>query len=184
MAISRRKAIRLAGASSVAIVAGISSTVATATPAAAEIDTFEFMSVNFPDWFIRHRNFLGELSRQYTSDPPGDFSFKLLSWPPLGPGEPERVALESTNIPGGYRLRHKFFRIVLEKSTGPGDQLFLADSTFYLELNRFGFGGVSFRSVNYPDRYLRHRDFQLWVEPWNSPNLAADASFIKYVRID
>ena len=43
---------------------------------------------------------------------------------------------------------------------------------------------VSFRSVNFPDRYIRHRDFHLFVEPRGSPNLAPDATFIKTTRID
>ena len=72
MPLSRRKMTHVAGLSAVAITAGVAGAVTTASPAAGEIDTFEFMSVNFPNWF--------------------------LSWPPLRPGEPERVALESTNV--------------------------------------------------------------------------------------
>jgi alpha-L-arabinofuranosidase B-like protein len=33
--------------------------------------------------------------------------------------------------------------------------------------------------VNFPDRYLRHRDFSLFLEPQDSPNLAADATFLQ-----
>lgn len=141
------------------------------------IEFFQFESLNFPGWFIRHRNFYGELSRQAVGDPLGDFSFKLA---PRGSG---RVALTPMNFPR-YYLRHKNFRIFLEKSNGPADQLFLRDSKFYLESNRFGRGGISFRSLNYPGRYLRHRNFQLWIEPLNSVNLGADATFFQKVRID
>jgi hypothetical protein len=42
---------------------------------------------------------------------------------------------------------------------------------------------VSLRSVNFPDRYPRHHDFQL-LEPRDSPKLARDATFIETVRID
>ena len=44
--------------------------------------------------------------------------------------------------------------------------------------------GVSFRSVNFPDRYLRHRNFKLFLDPKNSPNLAADATFFRTEIID
>jgi len=38
---------------------------------------------------------------------------------------------------------------------------------------------VSFESLNFPGHYLRHRDFHLFIDHESSPNLAADATFIK-----
>ena len=136
----------------------------------------QFQSFNFRDRFIRHRNFEGLLSRQQDGGWPADFSFTLVS---RGSG---RVALKA-NVPGHF-LRHANFQIFLGKSNGPGDQLFLQDSTFFLEKGLADRNGVSFRSVNFPDRYLRHRNFKLFLEPKNSPNLAADATFIKTQIID
>ena len=63
-------------------------------------------------------------------------------------------------------------------------QLFQLDSTFFLEKGLADQNGVSFGSVNFPDRYLRHRNFKLFLEPKNSPNLAADATFFRTQIID
>lgn len=37
--------------------------------------------------------------------------------------------------------------------------------------------GVSFMSYNYNGKYLRHRDFHLWVEDGNDTQSEADATF-------
>lgn len=134
-----------------------------------------FQSFNFPNRFIRHRNFVGELTPDGT--PRDDFSFMVVD---RGSG---RVSLRSANFPDRF-LRHRDFRIMLEKSAGPSDELFRKDSTFFMEPGLALERGVSFRSVSFPDRYLRHRDFQLFLEPRDSPNLAADATFFKSQRID
>jgi Alpha-L-arabinofuranosidase B (ABFB) domain len=39
--------------------------------------------------------------------------------------------------------------------------------------------GISFESFNFRGRYLRHRDFHLFVDPEDSANLAPDATFFK-----
>jgi hypothetical protein len=56
--------------------------------------------------------------------------------------------------------------------------LFLQDSTFFFVRGLADPNGVSFRSMNLPDHFLRHRDFHLFVEPRSSPNLASDATFL------
>ena len=66
----------------------------------------------------------------------------------------------------------------------PADALFRADATYFQEPGLADPSGLSFRSVNYPDRYIRHRDFHLYVEPRDSPNLARDATFRLSVTID
>ena len=130
----------------------------------------EFRSFNFQDRFIRHRNFLGELT---TKEGPGkDFVFTLEQ------RGPHLVALRSVNFPDRC-LRHRDFRVRLEGPAGAGDQLFSQDSTFHFEQGLADPSGVSFRSLNFPDRYLRHRDFHLFVEPKDSPNLAPDATFFR-----
>jgi Alpha-L-arabinofuranosidase B (ABFB) domain len=148
------------------------------------VGVFQFQSFNFPDRFIRHQNFQGELGREVVGQQ-DDFSFELVDR-----GHDQHGAklgsLRSVNFPTRY-LRHRDFRLWLEESSGPGDQLFRQDSAFYIEPGLASPGdpnAISLRSVNYPDRYIRHRDFHLWVEPRDSPNLAPDATFIKLVRID
>jgi hypothetical protein len=130
----------------------------------------EFRAINFPDRFIRHRNFLGELT---TKDRlANDFQFQLVK---RGKG---LVALRSKNFPNLF-LRHRDFRVRLEGPNGQNDQLFLRDSTFALVAGLADPSAFSLRSFNFPDRFLRHRNFSLFVEPRDSPSFALDATFLK-----
>jgi len=145
---------------------------------------FQFQSFNFPEFFIRHHNFLGELSREVVGREK-EFAFKLVE---RGKdAQRKRLVSLGSVFPEHLFLRHRDFRLRLEKSSGAADQLFRQDSTFFLEQGlaaQDDHNAVSFRSFNFPDRYIRHRDFQLFVEPRDSANLAPDATFIKTVRID
>jgi hypothetical protein len=134
------------------------------------MDVVEFRSFNFRHHFIRHRNFLGELTRK--EGPAEDFLFALV---PRGQG---RVALRSKNFPKLF-LRHRDFRVRLEGPSGSSDQLFAQDSTFFLVPGLADPNGISLESFNFRGRYLRHRDFHLVVEPEESANLAPDATFFK-----
>ena len=71
------------------------------------------------------------------------------------------------------------FRLRLEGPNGPNDQLFAKDSTFFLVPGLADPDGISFESFNFRGRYLRHRNFHLFVEPEDSANLAPDATFFK-----
>jgi hypothetical protein len=135
------------------------------------MDFFEFQSITHRDHFIRHRNFLGELTRK--EGPADDFRFALVRR-----GQQGQVALRSKNFPNLF-LRHRDFRVRLEAPNGPNDQLFLKDSTFFLVPGLADASAVSFQSFNFRDRFLRHRNFSLFVEPQDSPNLTRDATFVK-----
>ncbi len=75
------------------------------------------------------------------------------------------------NLP--FVLRHQNFRIKLSEFNlpllAPGGQfppdveLLIADSQFIKEPGLAG-GGVSFRSVNFRDHFIRHRDFHLFLD--------------------
>lgn len=151
------------------------------------MDVFWFQSFNFPEFYIRHLNYLGELSREVVGKKI-EFEFKLIV---RGYEDPQRrlrplVSLGSV-IPKNLFLRHRDSRLRLEGPTGTSDQLFNQDSTFFLERGLAAPNdpnAVSFRSTNYPDRYIRHRDFHLFVEPQDSANLTLDATFIKTIGID
>jgi hypothetical protein len=139
----------------------------------------QLQSANFPNRFIRHLNFLGELTmlRTATTDTQ-DSLFTIVDLP----GGQNQVRLKSVNYPKRY-LRHQNFRIVLQEPAGSNDQSFREDSTFFEIPGLIG-SGVSFRSINYPDRYIRHRDFHLYLEPVDSLQSRADATFYKTVTID
>lgn len=130
--------------------------------------TWRFRSHNFPDRFIRHRDFRGELTPEDAIR--DDFRFTLVN---RGPG---LVALRSVNVPDHY-LRHQFTELKLHRSNGPDDELWWKDSTFRTVPGLADPAGVSFQSVNYPDRFIRHREFKLFIEPADSPLARSDATF-------
>ncbi|ROP34977.1 AbfB domain-containing protein [Saccharothrix texasensis] len=132
--------------------------------------TWKFRSANFPDRYLRHRNWLGELTPP--DHPADDFRFTLLD------RGGDQVALQSVNYPDRC-LRHQDFRIKLQGPAGAGDPTWVDDSTFHLVDGLADAGGVSLRSKNFPDRYLRHRDFKLYLEPAVDPTARADATFYR-----
>jgi len=135
------------------------------------LDIVEFRSVNQPDHFIRHRNFLGELTRK--DRPADDFKFTVVPR-----GQQRLVSLRSKNFPKLF-LRHRDFRIHLEAPSGPNDQLFARDSSFFLVPGLADPNAVSLQSFNFRDRFLRHRDFHLFLEPADSDLARRDATFVK-----
>ena len=128
-----------------------------------------FRSFNFRDHFIRHRNFLGELTTEDALA--NDFAFHLITGNGL-------VRLRSRNFPTRF-IRHRDFRVHLEGPGDPNPQLFKQDSTFRIRKGLADPNGISFESVNVPGHFIRHRDFHLFLEPRDSPNLAADATFFQ-----
>jgi hypothetical protein len=159
----------------------------------AEADTIALKSLNFPDRFVRHAQFLGELTPVVSDLDRLDATFHLASG--LTDGDsPDLVSFNSRNL-GGYYLRHEDFRIRLHEQdrgfAGPGDvmpperlaaqKLFREDATFIRESGLATSGDdddrVSFRSLNYPERHLRHRGFHLYVEPIADDEAKKDATF-------
>jgi hypothetical protein len=135
------------------------------------------VSRSIRDRFIRHRNFEGVLSRNQTGGP------TLTS-----------LSRSSTEVLAEYRCgprtsRIGSCRIVTFGSwwrSQPGPQVSCSGRT-QRSFSRPGSQrttGVSFRSFNFPDRFLRHRNFQLFSDQSGSPNPAADATFFRVQLID
>jgi hypothetical protein len=120
------------------------------------MDWYQFESTNVPGYFIRHRNFAGELTEK--DGALDDFAFTLVRR-----GAQNRMAFRSVNFPDRY-LRHRDLRVWLEGPSYDGDAQFAADSTFFLVRGLADPDGMSFRASNAAEGYLRHRDFHLWVE--------------------
>merc|ERR1712178_390295 len=120
-----------------------------------------FTSFNFLDHAMRHQNFEGFLHPQEGDGIQDDFAFVLRK----GNADRQKVSFESVNFPGFFP-RHQGFRIFLHEYED--NELYCNDSTFeFVEPNcgdGEGYGYFSFRSVNYPDRYLRHKNFELWLD--------------------
>lgn len=143
-------------------------------------------SMNYPDRFIRHQNFLGELTPIQNDLDRHDGTFDLQT------SHDGTVQLASINF-GLFFLRHQEFRLKLQQDPqqfGPGEpgtfghggplpeeQLFLADSSFHVVPGLADPTGISFQSVNFPDRYIRHRDFHLFLEPIGADPGPKDATF-------
>jgi len=124
--------------------------------------------------YIRHANSLGRISEINVELDSRDARFKTVP----GLAKSGCVSFLSTNIRNHY-LRHSNFRIIL--SPYSNDALFKQDATFCMEwgLRRMGNEeSVTFRSFNFPDRVIRHRNFELWLDAVeNTPLFRSDASF-------
>ncbi|GIH23972.1 hypothetical protein Aph01nite_22820 [Acrocarpospora phusangensis] len=84
------------------------------------------------------------------------------------------VRLMSYDQPG-RAVRHWEYRARLEANVAP-----LADSQFRIVTGLSGSGTVSLESTNFPGYYLRHRNYEAWVERNDGSALfRADASFTR-----
>jgi hypothetical protein len=134
--------------------------------------TNSFKSLDFPDRFIRHINFLGELTPIVSDLDKKDASFEIV--PGLADGS--FVSFRSLNIPDHF-LRHQDFRLKLHPiehlpnpnpgTFGPGPIVpsFAQDATFILQFGLADPTASSFECLNFRGRFIRHRDFHLFVEP-------------------
>jgi len=139
---------------------------------------YSFQSFNFPDHYIAHANFLGELIVPSSDLQRKDSTFKMIEGLASHPnGGAQAVSFESFNYPG-YYLRHFQFRIHLQ--TSDGTEGFKDDATFWLEAGNAKPSDVvysSFRSFNFPSRFIRHRNFDLWVEGGDDDPFKSDSTF-------
>lgn len=82
-------------------------------------------------------------------------------------------SLRSVNFTDRYLLTHS-------DSLGHLDQVtstFAKDATFRARPGTTA-GSVGLESYNFPGRYIRHRDYQLWVDPYEDSDLfRSDRSF-------
>lgn len=132
-----------------------------------------FQSFNYPKYYIRHRDFLGYITEISSELDKKDSTFKIVS----GLADTDAISFESINYPG-YYLRHQNFRLKLQKDDG--SELFRLDSTFFKEdstLEPNDPEWVSFRSINYPSHFIRHKNFELWIEAGSDELFKKDTTF-------
>ena len=128
------------------------------------------------DYYMRHVGFLGRISPTKSDQDVKDAQFQIVP----GLANKNCISFESTNVRDHY-LKHAFFRIVLAKRLD--EQKFREDATFCIvwglhKTTRSGAESMSFRSFNFPNRYIRHRNFDLWLDPYeNTPLFRDDATF-------
>ncbi|MBN2489034.1 MAG: AbfB domain-containing protein [Methanosarcinaceae archaeon] len=150
---------------------GLEEASSTTTPAPSlEGEIYSIQSYNYPDYFIRHRNFLGEISKIVSASDEKDASFRVVP----GLADSSYVSFESVNYPG-YYLRHQYSQIKLHKMTD--DELFKKDSTFKTVTGLADSNWISFESYNYPDYFIRHKNGYLYIEKGDSDLFRKDATF-------
>ena len=115
---------------------------------------------NYPGRYIRHRNFLGEVTAIHTELDQQDATFRVVP----GLAAEGEVSLESVNYPGFY-LRHQNYRLKLQSMAGdPNPDLFRADATFRVVQGLADKEGISLEAHNFPGFYIRHRNFHLYLD--------------------
>jgi hypothetical protein len=129
-----------------------------------------FQSYNYQSHFIRHANFLGEITPVSSDLDRKDSTFRIVA----GLADSRYVSFESVNYPGHF-LRHQDFRLKLQKFDG--SQLFRQDATFKMIPGLADGSWSSFESVNYPGHYIRHRNFHLYLERGNDDLFRKDSTF-------
>jgi len=142
-------------------------------PQSGTVDDRQFaawQSYNYRDHFIRHRNFLGEITPISSQLDRDDSTFRMVR----GLYGGNTVSFESKNYPG-YYLRHQEFRIKLHRPDG--SDLFRQDASFMVVPGLADLSGKSFESVNYPGHYIRHRNFHLYLEGGNDDLFRKDCTF-------
>lgn len=127
-------------------------------------------SLNYPDLFICHRNYLGEIAAINNDQDRQNASFRIV--PGLANGD--LVSFESINYPG-YYLRHQGYRIKLAQYAN-NDQ-FKKDATFKRVQGLANSSMVSFESYNNPGYYIRHYQYHLKLETGNTDLFRHDATF-------
>jgi Alpha-L-arabinofuranosidase B (ABFB) domain len=148
---------------------------------------FSFESINVPQHFIRHQNSLGELTVIQSDLDKNDATFSLGNAPQID----NPVWFRPVNFPLQV-LRHQDFRIKLHEwnpplipppgvgfSETPEQQLLREDATFIVRRGHADPNGFSFESFNFPGRFIRHRDFHLFVEPADSDLAQKDSTFLQ-----
>ncbi|MFV2116295.1 AbfB domain-containing protein [Micromonospora sp. LOL_025] len=125
----------------------------------------------FTDRYLRHRDNVTETSVITAASPDVDRRDAQFFVRP-GLADPDCVSLAAVNVPGTY-LRHRDFRVRLDPYLD--NSLFRADATFCPEDTVDGF---RLRSINLPDRYLRHYQAAGYVAaPGGTRASDAQASF-------
>ncbi|MFJ9560502.1 AbfB domain-containing protein [Streptomyces fuscichromogenes] len=138
-------------------------------------------SNNFPDFYIIERVGDVDIAKIETDIDRGNATF---GWSGLQLDFGETGQLQRAVAPlgfylridplDGFRVHGKFYTAIVDPAVKAE---VLEESTFVLERAEIDPEQVSFHSVKFPDRFLRHRNFQLFAEPVSTPADLQDACF-------
>jgi hypothetical protein len=133
-------------------------------------ELISLQSYNYPDYFIRQKDFLGEITIITSDSDKKDATFKITP----GLADNNLITFESVSYPG-YYLRNEDFRINLHKYSD--DQLFKEDATFKKVPGLADSTWLSFESYNHPGHYIRHKNFHLYLEEGSDDLFKKDVTF-------
>ncbi|MFI7103756.1 AbfB domain-containing protein [Streptomyces sp. NPDC050161] len=138
-------------------------------------------SNNFPEFFIIDHTGLADIAKIVNEEDRRNATFQWTG-PSLNFGE--KGMLVRAVAPAGFCLRiatFDNFRIHSKFFTGITDPQVKAEvieeSTYVLEQAEIDPNQASFRSVKFPDRFIRHRNFELFAEPVVTPPELQSACF-------
>ncbi|MER5732014.1 AbfB domain-containing protein [Streptomyces sp. NPDC002138] len=141
-------------------------------------------SNNLPDFFIIDHDGLVDIAKIETDADRGNATFQ---WDGPHQSFGEKGRLLRAVAPLGFclqiatfddfRIHSKFFEGITDPAVAAEVR---EDSTFILEMAEIDPNQASFRSVKFPERFIRHRNFQLFAEPLSSVDDLQSACF----RID
>lgn len=135
----------------------------------SENGTTSFESYIYPGFYIRHRDYLGELTKISSNLDRQDATFRLV------PGLVGKChSFESVNYSGHY-LRHQDYRVKLNRKEDT--EVFRNDATFCLRNGLANSANHSFESYNFPGHYIRHKNYHLYIEQDRGELFQKDATF-------
>ncbi|RVX43439.1 glycosyl hydrolase family 43 [Nonomuraea polychroma] len=131
-------------------------------------------SANFPDRYVRHRDYLAYVDPLSSASPLADrrdATFTVVA----GLAHAGCYSFQSVNQPG-YYLRHYNMRLTLQRDDGSA--IFKGDATYCGRTGLAGAGTISFESYNLPGRFLRHYNYEMRLDLRASGSVfAGDASY-------
>lgn len=165
--------LRTLGLAASAVACMLGFRTAAGTPPADIVSLRAFRPINY---FVMHQGFVGRADELRSTRDARDTQVRIVE----GLADSQCVSLVSINPPDHY-FKAAFSRIVLAKRLD--EQRYRDDATFCLErglekAQQWGLDAVSFRSRSFPDRYIRHRDGELWLDArQDTPDYRASATF-------
>ncbi|MGW2634056.1 AbfB domain-containing protein [Streptomyces chattanoogensis] len=138
-------------------------------------------SNNFPELFIIDHTGLVDIAKIETEDDRRNATFQWTG-PSLNFGN-KGMLIRAVAPPGfclhiatfdNFRIHSKFFTGITDPQV---KAQVIEESTYVLERAEIDPNQASFRSVKFPDRFIRHRNFELFAEPVVTPDELQSACF-------
>jgi hypothetical protein len=150
----------------------------TPAPGMAQQDVVALRAYRPANFFVMHHDFTGRADALKSTQDARDTRVEIVA----GLADPKCISLRAVSPPDHY-YKQAYFRIVLAKRLD--EPRFREDATFCIEaglekalLAQGTAKPISIRSYNYPDRFIRHRHGELWLDRRaNTPDYRTSATF-------